>query len=85
MLDNRSPKIDEVKTFWVVTYPTKYSTLPDIVFKATVFDMMVQQAGGLRREEIAAIFKTKPKAEKLGKKLLKDQVPTTSYIDNFRL
>jgi len=84
MLDHRSPKIDEVKTFWVVTYPTGDSELIDVVFKATVLDMMVQRGGGLRLEEIAAIFKTKTKAQNLGKKLLKNQGTTTRYIENFR-
>ena len=62
--------IDEIGKFWVVTKPTRNSTMADIVFEADVKYMMNQCRGGLDEEDIMSIFKTKEPAEKLGGELL---------------
>jgi hypothetical protein len=63
-------QVDEVKHFYVVTYPTKYSELVDICFKSTVPGIMLQCKGGLEIEDIAGIFTAKDRAERFAKRLL---------------
>lgn len=63
---------DEVGKFWVVTFPTQFSSLNDIFFEADIFDFALQLRGGLEVEEISGIFKNKAKAKKLAVKLLEE-------------
>lgn len=64
---------DEVGEFYVVNKPlSKDSTLDDVMFKATVFDLLNQIKGGLPVEDIRGLFYSKPKASKLAKSMLKE-------------
>ena len=57
-------------SFWVVTNPTKDSTLNDVVFKTDLRGMMLQVGGGLRERDIAGIYKNENTAKIKGHKLL---------------
>jgi hypothetical protein len=67
-------KHDTIKKFWVVTTPTKLSTLNDICFETTVKGMMIQSLGGLKSGEIRGIFKTRDVARIYAEELLHDDV-----------
>lgn len=51
------------KTFWVVTKPTPSSTLADIAFETDPAGLARQFAGGLRPEEVHALY-AGPRAER---------------------
>ncbi len=57
--------MSKVQNFWVVTKPTKHSTLIDILFSADMKRMELQFKGGLSGCEIIGTFTTKTEAEKL--------------------
>jgi len=65
--------IDEVGTIWVVEYPTQYSGIQDILWHAQVTDFILQSLGGLRKEHIYGIYKSKAKAEKAAYRLMKSK------------
>ena len=58
-----NPKVDEVGTFWVVTIPTKESTLEDICFSVDLGSIALQFLGGLKISDIMAIFKKENQAK----------------------
>jgi len=60
----------DMPSFWVVTNPSKDSTLNDIVFESNVKGMMLQVGGGLRERDIASIYKNERSAKLKGHKLL---------------
>jgi len=62
--------MSKVKNFWVVTKPTKISTLVDILFSADMKRMELQFKGGLSGSEIIGTFTTKSEAEKIAKMAL---------------
>lgn len=62
--------MSKVQNFWVVTKPTKRSTLVDILFNADMKRMELQFKGGLSASEIIGIFTTKIEAEKVAKMAL---------------
>jgi hypothetical protein len=61
---------DKIGTFYVVTSPTKYSTLSDILFETDVCGVGQQYLGGLRHVEIKGLYKSKKEAMEHAKKLL---------------
>jgi len=63
--------IDQVGDFFVVIHPSKDSTLQDVLFKADIFDMVLQFRGGLAGKEIAGIYKTEEPARAEAVKLMK--------------
>jgi len=63
---------DDVGKFWVITKPTKASSLADICFEADIMYMKNQFRGGLEAKDIIGFYKSKPKAEKIAEKLLKE-------------
>jgi len=62
---------DGIGKFWVVTIPSEHSTLADIFFESDIFSMHLQFLGGLKVDEIDGIYKSKPKALKHAKNLMK--------------
>ncbi len=62
--------MSKVQNFWVVTKPTKRSTLIDILFCADMKRMELQYKGGLSGSEIIGTFTTKNEAEKVAKMAL---------------
>jgi hypothetical protein len=62
---------DEVGTFWVVTAPTRDSVIQDILFQTDICGMHLQYLGGLKDEEIVGFYKSKDKASKQAKSMLK--------------
>lgn len=60
----------KVQNFWVITKPTKHSTLIDILSNADMKRMELQFKGGLSESEIIGTFTTKPKLKKLLKTAL---------------
>ena len=62
--------MSKVQNFWVVTKPTKRSTLIDILFSADMKRMELQFKGGLSGSEIIGTFTTKTEAEKAAKMAL---------------
>ena len=62
--------IDKVGKFYVVTQPTPTSELIDCVFECTVTGMMRQALGGLKQEEIIAIYTKETEAKKHGQKMM---------------
>lgn len=64
-------KNDQVGKFWVVTKPSKSSTLIDILFEADVAYMLLQAKGGLKAEDIEGLYKSKQEATTVAEKLLK--------------
>lgn len=59
--------------FWVVTWPTEYSTGEDILFNATLQTLEYQFRGGLEADEIAGFFLDQSKAERLANSLLESE------------
>lgn len=57
----------KISSFWVVTYPTKISTIDDICFRCTPQEFIRQAKGGLEEDNIVAVyedeFSAKEKAE----------------------
>jgi hypothetical protein len=62
--------MSKVQKFWVVTKPTKRSTLVDILFSADMKRMELVFKGGLSGSEIIGTFTTKNEAEKVAKMAL---------------
>jgi hypothetical protein len=62
--------MSKVQNFWVVTKPTKRSTLIDILFSADMKRMELRFKGGLSGSEIIVTFITKTEAEKVAKMAL---------------
>lgn len=63
--------IDEVGTIWVVEYPRPLSSgTYDILWHASVTDFLIRGLGGLRKEDIYGIYKSKSKAEKVAHRLM---------------
>lgn len=56
--------IDELGSFWVVTRPTKMSTIVDICFEATTRKLMLQALGGLRPADVLGVYKSEDRARK---------------------
>ena len=68
--------IDEVGTIWVVEYPRPLSSgTYDILWHASVTDFLIRGLGGLRKEDIYSIYKSKAKAEQIANKLMKEHEP----------
>jgi len=63
--------IDQVGVFWVVTKPTKDSTLGDILFESDIIYLANQIRGGLTEREIFGFYIDGGEAEKVAKDLLK--------------
>jgi hypothetical protein len=62
--------MSKITDFWVVTKPTKNSTLADILFSADMKRMELQFKGGLTGKEIVGTFTTKDQATKVAKMAL---------------
>ena len=62
--------MSKVQNFWVVTKPTKRSTLIDILFSADMKRMELQFKGGLSGSEIIGTFITENEVEKVAKMAL---------------
>ena len=61
---------DEIGEFWVVMNATSGNeVLEDLLFEADIFDMMLQQRGGLDVPSIQGIYKSKAKAKKIAEKI----------------
>lgn len=60
----------KINKFWIVTKPTKYSVLDDILFQSDIKGMQNQFLGGLKKAEIVGTYQYKAEAEKIAKKLL---------------
>jgi hypothetical protein len=58
------------ETFWVVTRPTKVSTLVDILFPCTFSQLMNQVRGGLHEDEIVGIYADEDEAMLTARELL---------------
>jgi hypothetical protein len=58
---------DEIGDFWVVMKGDKISELADILFKADVFDLILQKMGGLNIPDIVGIYKKEATATKIAK------------------
>jgi len=54
---------DHIGKFWVVTTPSKISELNDILFLASVGDMMVQTRGGLKEDNVVGLYPQKDAAK----------------------
>lgn len=61
----------KIISFWVVTRPSKISTLRDILFKSTWRGIRLQFLGGLKSGDIVGVWTSKEEAEKVAKRLLK--------------
>ena len=62
--------MSQVQNFWVVTKPTKRSTLIDILFSADMKRMELQFKVGLSGSQIIGTFTMKNEAEKVAKMAL---------------
>lgn len=62
--------MSKISNFWVVTKPTKQSTLIDILFQSDMKRMQNQFLGGLKSSDIIGIFTTKTESEKVAKMAL---------------
>jgi hypothetical protein len=60
----------KITKFWVVTKPTKQSTLIDILFQKDMKGMEYQFLGGLKGSEIIGTYTSKTEAEKVAKRAL---------------
>ena len=60
----------KVKRIWVVTKPTKISTLEDICFSADMRYLYLQFAGGLEPDNVHAFYTTEKEAKTAAKWLL---------------
>jgi hypothetical protein len=61
----------EIKSFWVVTKPSKLSVIEDICFKANIRYMQNQFLGGLKSSEIIGIYQFATEAKEKAQKALK--------------
>lgn len=60
----------KIEKFWIVTKPTKVSTLGDILFKSDVHGLQLQFLGGLKSENIHGIYTDEAEAKQEAEKLL---------------
>ena len=60
----------KIEKFWVVTLPKPESVLEDILFETDIKGLALQFRGGLREEDIHAVFTDKPEAAKEAGKVL---------------
>ena len=63
--------IDQIGDFFVVIHPTEASDLNDVLYKADVFDMVLQFKCGLKGRDIVGIFKDGNHAKELALQLMK--------------
>jgi len=61
----------QVFSFWIVTRPTKVSTVGDICFMASAESLLVQGKGGLSPDEIFGMYLDGVEAETVAKDLIK--------------
>lgn len=76
-------KVNELKPFYVVEYPSKYAEMSDILFECDPLYIMLQQRGGLKISDIAGIFTNKGRAEEFAKKLLKEKPSKSIHHQGF--
>ena len=60
------------ETFWVVTKPSPVSEVVDICFPCTIERLMLQVRGGLKEEEIVAVYADESEAQRAAARLLGD-------------
>ena len=60
----------KIGKFWIVTSPRPESVLDDILFETDIKGLALQFRGGLREEDIHAVFTEKPEASKEAGKVL---------------
>jgi hypothetical protein len=60
----------EIKKFFIVTKPEKYSKLGDILFDVTILGLQNQFRGGLDSKDIVGVFSEQEEAEDLAIELL---------------
>jgi hypothetical protein len=60
--------------FWVVTKPSPFSTLEDILFPCTFERLMLQVRGGLNEKEIVGIYADETEAQRATARLLGDEL-----------
>ena len=65
-------KLTKHTKFWVVTMPTKNSTLADILFESDLTGLALQFCGGLVIADINAIYDNEITATRNAKHLLKN-------------
>lgn len=70
--EEKSALEDEIGEFYVVIKADKDHEMNDVVFKTNIFEFAQQIKGGLEKSEIHGIYKTEGKANRIGKKLMKD-------------
>lgn len=68
--------------FWVVTWPTDYSTYDDILFNATLQTLEYQFKGGLEADEIAGFFVDQYKAEKFARQVMESKDRTQPRLED---
>ena len=67
---SRLKGVDAVGKFWVVTMPTRLSTVPDICFESSVAGMMLQARGGLDTDAILGIYRSEQEAQDVAERLI---------------
>jgi hypothetical protein len=60
----------KITRLWIVTTPTKYSTLQDICFQADIYDLEKQFKGGLKAEDVVGMYLGQSPAEEKAKFLI---------------
>jgi hypothetical protein len=60
----------KIEKFWVVTKPGPESELGDICFETDVKGLALQFRGGLKEEDIHALYTTHVEAEKAAERML---------------
>lgn len=65
------PQVDQIGQFWIVTEPTKVSTLADICFECDIGELALQFRGGLEISKIVGVFKNGDDAKRFTNNLLK--------------
>lgn len=60
----------KISSFWVVTKPTKFSTLQDIVYRSTPQEIGLQFLGGLKPENVVAFYDDESSAMEKGRLLI---------------
>jgi len=60
----------EIKTFWVVTKPTRFSTLADVCFETSAEGLYFQFAGGLELRNLHGTYTDEESAAREARALL---------------
>jgi len=60
----------KIEKFWIVTLPKAESVLEDILFETDIKGLALQFRGGLREEDIHAVFTEKEAASKEAGKVM---------------